>query len=163
MEDERGKRPKRVGKQLRRKPRVDRKVKESIAQAEEKLRDAIHFVTIRELNAYQRKEIHKHFEKTQEYKVKGYREEDDNVVLLVYPVGNLRRLAEQKTQEVLMKGKYEILPPMGSFERFVIHDYLKDREGVKTESFGEKGKDRHVEISPLFGRSPKKTKRKLTR
>jgi predicted RNA-binding protein Jag len=163
VENEREKRPKRVGKRLRRKPRVDRKVQESIAQAEEQLRDAIHFMAIRELNGYQRKEIHKHFEKTQEYKVKSYREEDDNVILRVYPVGNLRRLAEQKTQEVLMKGKSEILPPMGSFERFVVHDYLKDREGVKTESFGEKGKDRHVEISPLFGRSPKKTKRKLTR
>jgi spoIIIJ-associated protein len=80
----------------------------------------------------------------------------------VYPVGKLRRFAEQKAQEVLMKGESEILPPMGSFERFVIHDYLKNRDGVRTESFGE-GKDRHVEIFPLFGRNPKKVKRKLTR
>ena len=44
----------------------------------------------------------------------------------------------------------------------LVHDYLKDRDGIKTESYGE-GKDRHIEIQPLFGRSPKKSKRRLTR
>ena len=118
-------------------------------------------IVVRELNGFQRKLVHQHFEKTEEYKVKTYHE-DDKIILKVYPIGKLKRLAELKAQEVLIKGETEVLPPMGSFERFIIHDYLKDREGVRTESFGE-GKERHIEINPLFGRSPKKVKRRLTR
>jgi len=162
VEDDKEKRRTRVGNWLRRKPRMDKRVQESIAQVEERLRDSLGGETIRGLDGDQRKQVHKHFEKTEEYRVKSYQEKED-IILKIYPVGNLRRLAEQKAQEVLMKGKPEVFPPMGSFERFVIHDYLKGREGVKTESFGEAGKDRHVEISPLFGRSLKKAKRKLTR
>jgi predicted RNA-binding protein Jag len=52
---------------------------------------------------------------------------------------------------------------MGSYERFVIHDYLKDRDGVYTESEGEEGKNRHVVIHPHFGRMLKKAKRRLSR
>lgn len=148
-------------KWLKKRPRLDNEVQESIARIEQLLRDSMEPVVIRGLNGFQRKQVHQHLEKTQEYKAKTYRENSD-FIMKVYPVGKLRRLAEQKAQEVIMKGESEILPPMGSFERFIIHDYLKDREGVKTESFGQ-GKDRHVEISPLFGRNPKKAKRKLTR
>lgn len=159
-ENEKKKRKPRIG--IRKKREMDEKVEKSIAHTQEVLRDSLEPVTIQGLNGYQRKQVHQYFEKTQEYRVKTYREKDD-VVMKVYPVGKLRRVAEQKTQEVLMKGKAEVLPPMGSFERFVIHDYLKDREGIKTESYGEEGKDRHVEIHPLFGRSLKKAKRRLTR
>ena len=153
-------------KWFRKNPKVDEKVQQAITQAEEFLNGSLEPATIRELDGSQRKLIHEHFEKTQEYKVKSYREKESEIIK-IYPVGQLKRLAEQKTQEVLMKGKPEDLPPMGSYQRFVIHDYLKDREGVKTESFGEKGKDRHVEILPLvenlplFGRNLKKVKHKL--
>ena len=149
-------------KRFRISPRVDEKVRRTIKTIEETLVNSIQSITFRELSGYQRKAIQKHFEHIQEYRIKTYRERDD-VIMKVYPVGQLKRLAEQKTQEVLMKGKPEALPPMGSFERFVIHDYLKEREGIKTESFGEEGKDRHIEIYPLFGRTLKKTKKKLTR
>ena len=162
MAKENEKKKRKPRKRIRKKRGMDEKVQKLIAHTEEVLRDSMEPVTIQGLNGYQRKLVHQYFEKTQEYRVKTYRE-TENVFMKVYPVGKLRRVAEQKTQEVLMKGKAEVLPPMGSFERFIIHDYLKDRDGIKTESYGEEGKDRHVEIHPLFGRSPKKAKRRLTR
>lgn len=161
VENADGKKPKHPHRGIKKRGRIDEKVKLSISQAEEFLKDSLKPATLLGLNRYQTKEIQRYFEKNQEYKTKTYRK-DDGVVLKVFPVGMLKRLTEQKTQEVLMKGKSEVLPPMGAFERFIVHDYLKDREGVRTESFGE-GKERHVEIHPLFGRNPKKAKRKLTR
>ena len=131
-----------------------------IARVEELLLDSLAPATIEHMNAFQRKQIHRHFEKSQEYQVKSYSSEG-NITLRIFPVGNLKRLAEQKMQEVLMHGRPEELPSMGSYERFVIHDYLKEREGVCTESVGEKGKDRRIEIRPVFGRSLKKVKKRL--
>ncbi len=161
MEQERKKNPEDRKKVFFKKPKFDEKVKEIIQQIEHTLQDSIESVKVQDLNSFQRKLLHEHFEKSQEYKVKTYRE-NENVTMKVYPVGKLKRLAELKAQEVLIKGETEVLPPMGSFERFVIHDYLKDRDGVRTESFGE-GRERHIEINPLFGRSPKKIKKRLTR
>ena len=147
----------------RKSKKIDESIRKIILDVEDKLQDSIQPITLNDLETSQGWEITRHFEKSQEYKVKNYREKD-TTVFRIYPIGKLKRLAEQKTQEVLMKGKSEVLPPMGSFERFVIHDYLKEREGIRTESFGEKGKDRHIEISPLFGRGLKKAiKRRLTR
>lgn len=162
MEEEKTKQTEKNNRRFSRKPRIDDKVRKAIKYIEETLVSSIQPLTIRELNGYQRKAVLQHFEHVQEYRLKTYREKE-NVIMKVYPVGQLKRLAEQKTQEVLMKGKFEALPPMGSFERFVIHDYLKEREGIKTESFGEEGKSRHVEIHPLFGRALKKAKKRLTR
>jgi len=161
VEQERKKNPEDRKKAFFKKPKFDEKVKEIIQQIEHTLQDSIESVKVQDLNSFQRKLLHEHFEKSQEYKVKTYRE-NENVTMKVYPVGKLKRLAELKAQEVLIKGETEVLPPMGSFERFVIHDYLKDRDGVRTESFGE-GRERHIEINPLFGRSPKKIKKRLTR
>ena len=140
----------------------DVKVQEVIVFVEERLRESIKPVVLKELNSFQRKQIHQYFEKTHENKIKSYKE-NDSVFLRVYPVGQLKRVAEQKTQEVLMMGKPESLPQMGSFSRFVIHEYLKDRNCITTQSIGEEGKDRHIVIYPLFGRELKKTKRKLVR
>jgi len=139
----------------------DEKVIQLVNHAEEYLVSSFKPFEISDLNGFQRKQIYHHFEKKQEYKVKSYRK-DKGVVLKIFPIGNIKRLAEQKAQEVLIKGEPEVLSPMGSFERFIIHNYLKDREGIKTESYDE-GLKRHVEIHPVFGRNPKKTKRKLTR
>ena len=144
-----------------RRPQMDEKVKKAITDAESTLAGTMGTTIIRGLNAFQRKMVHKHFERTQEYKVKAYQEESDYTIK-IFPVGQLRRFAEQKAQEVLMSGENQALPPMGAFERFIIHDYLKDRGGIRTESFGE-GDDRHIEISPLFGRTLKKAKRRLSR
>jgi hypothetical protein len=149
---------------FKRKPKkFDDSIFQTIKSIEERLHDSIQPLTLNNLDDSKGTAIMNHFEKSQEYQVKSYREKDATI-FRVYPVGKLRRLAEQKKQEVLMKGKPEILPPMGSFERFIIHDYLKERDGIRTESYGEKGKDRHIEIFPLFGRNLKKIKkRKLTR
>lgn len=144
------------------KPGIDPKIKNEIHKAECHLVDTLEAYIIRGFNGFQRKCIHEHFERTREYRVKSYRENGD-CVLKIYPVGKLRRLAEQNAQVVLMTGRPVNLPPMGAFERFVIHEYLKDREGIKTTSFGENGVDRHVEIHPLFGRNLKKARRRLTR
>jgi hypothetical protein len=114
------------------------------------------------LNPFQRKLIHRHFEKTGEYKVRTVRDDADEIVLVIYPVGHLQRIAETLLQEVLMTGESRGLPSMDSYERFVVHEYLKNRGGVRTESYGE-AEDRHVEIFPIFGRTPKKAKRRLTR
>ena len=140
---------------------MDEKVKQVISEAETTLSGSMTPYSTKGLNAFQRKMLHKHFERTQEYKVKAYQEESDYTIK-IFPVGQLRRFAEQKAQEVLMSGENQALPPMGAFERFIIHDYLKDRGGIRTESFGE-GDDRHIEISPLFGRTLKKAKRRLSR
>lgn len=147
-----------------RRPEMDDDTRQAIRNAENQLANQLEAVVLDKLNPFQRKQVYRYFEKTDEYVVKNFRDRDDseNVMLKVYPVGNLRRLAEQKTQEVLMNVRAENLPPMGSFERFVIHDYLKERDGIKTESHGE-ASGRHIKISPLFGRTPKKAKRrKLT-
>jgi predicted RNA-binding protein Jag len=145
-----------------RRPETDPKAQEVIQKAEELLLNSMDPAIIKDLSGFQRKLVHEHFERSQEYSVKAYRD-DEQVILKIYPVGRLKRLAEQKTQEVLMKGIAEVLPPMGSYQRFVIHDYLKERDGVKTVSTGEEGKDRHIEIHPIYGRSLKKAKSRLTR
>ena len=140
--------------------KTDEEVKKAIFTVENAFENSLEPVLIREMNPFQRKQIYRHFEKTDEYQIKSYREGEE-VTLRVYPVGRLKRLAEEKMQIVLMNGMPEALPAMGSFERFVIHSYLKDREGVRTESVGERGNDRHIEIQPLFGRALKKAKRRL--
>lgn len=150
------------GKWSRPKRKIDEKVKKAIAEVEASMVDSQDPVTLRGLSRFQRNDVERYFSKSQEYAVKIYRDGEE-IVCKVFPVGRLKRLTEQKTQEVLMNGRPEALPPMGAFERFIVHDYLKEREGVKTESYGE-GQERYVEIQPLFGRSPKKAKRKrLTR
>jgi len=50
---------------------------------------------------------------------------------------------------------------MSSYERFVIHEALKDNDALKVESFGE-GVERHIVIEPnLFGRGLKKIIKKI--
>ena len=160
MTEDRKRRPRNRHRPPRKIEPMDEQVAKMISIVEQFFSDSMEPMLIREMNAFQRKQLYGYYEKTDEFQIKSYKE-DDEVILRVYPVGKLKRLAEEKMQLVLMNGKPEALPPMGSFERFIIHSYLKDREGVRTESVGERGKDRHIEIQPLFGRSPKKAKRRL--
>jgi predicted RNA-binding protein Jag len=141
---------------------MDEKAKEKIDAASEHFRVSLDPFPVEGLNPFQRKWIHRHFESTQEYKVRTVRDDKNEITLIIYPVGHLQRIAETMLQEVLMTGEPRILPPMGSYERFIVHEYMKNRGGVRTESFGE-GDDRHVEIFQIFGRTPKKVKRRLTR
>ena len=95
---------------FRRRERIDHEVQKLISETEQNLATALEPVTIRGMNPFQRKQIYRHFEKTQEFRIKSYKDEKE-IFLRVYPVGNLKRLAEQKMQEVLIKGKAESLPP----------------------------------------------------
>jgi predicted RNA-binding protein Jag len=137
-------------------------VQEAIRAVEQMSPESLEPVVLKDLNAFQRKQVHRHFERTAEYKTKTLRGEGESFVLKVYPVGRLNRLAETKAQEVLMSGEPRSLPPMGSFERFVVHEYIKKRGGLQSESQGEEP-ERCVRIFPVFGRIPKKAKRRLTR
>jgi len=154
---------KREKRGYRKRVEIDEEILSLVKDAENKLFNSMQPVIIKNLNSFQRKQVYNYFEnRNGEYLIKTYREEED-VIIKIYPVGRLRRLAEQKTQEVLMNGREEELPVMGAFERFIIHDYLKQRNGIKTLSVGVQGEDRRVKILPVFGRTLKKAKRKLTR
>jgi len=141
---------------------TDAAAQERIDAASEHFSESLDPFSIAGFNAFQRKLIHRHFEGAGEYKVRTVRGDADEITLVIYPVGHLQRTAETMLQEVLMTGESRSLPPMDSYERFIVHEYLKNRGGVRTESSGEAG-DRHVEIFPIFGRTPKKAKRRLTR
>jgi hypothetical protein len=141
---------------------LDEKVKETIRNAMEHFFDSVEPYAIPGFNPFQRRQIHQHFEKTAEFKVKVLRDEQGEPVLSVIPVGKLQRMAEALVQEVLLSGESRSMPPMNSFERFIVHEYLKSRGGVRSESHGE-GAERHVDVIAMFGRVPKKAKRRLTR
>ena len=60
---------------------------------------------------------------------------------------SLERLAEATARQVVEYGRPIRLDPMLSWERWVIHTTLKDRDDVKTESVGE-APDRKVVVLP---------------
>lgn len=128
---------------------------------QKELTDSIHPYVLQDLNFHGVQQVKKKLSINQEYKIKTYKHGKE-ITVKVFPIGNLKRLAEQKAQEVLMKSEKIKLPHMGAFERFIIHDYLKSRNGIKTKSVGKEGKDRHIQIYPLFGRKLKKAKKKLS-
>lgn len=134
-----------------------------IKDTEKTLLDSLNPAVIKDLNPFKRKQVYRYFEKKDsEYAIKTYKE-GENIIIKIYPVGKLRRLAEQKTQEVLMKGSEEELPPMDAYERFIIHDYLKERNGICTASIGVSGKDRRVKIVPVYGRPLRKARKRFSR
>ena len=52
-------------------------------------------------------------------------------------------------------------PTMSNYERFLIHDFLKDNDRIETISIGE-GDSRYIEIHPKkFGRKLKNIIRKI--
>jgi spoIIIJ-associated protein len=59
----------------------------------------------------------------------------------------LKDIARSAADEVTLNKKEKILEPMSSYERRIIHMALADREGVSTESVGER-EDRRVVIKP---------------
>ncbi|MFQ5603670.1 MAG: R3H domain-containing nucleic acid-binding protein [bacterium] len=131
-----------------------------IAEIETKLKDSIVPTPLNGLNSFERKLVHRHFDHNDDYQTRTYRN-GDKFTLFVYPVGNIKRLAAEKAQESLDTGSEVDLPPMGSFERFLVHSTLKDFTGIQTQSVGE-GEDRHVQIvSKRFGRGLKRIVRKI--
>lgn len=62
----------------------------------------------------------------------------------------LERLAEATAREAVDYGRPIRLEPMSSWERWIIHETLKDREDVRTESVGEPPM-RKVVVMPKYG------------
>jgi spoIIIJ-associated protein len=62
----------------------------------------------------------------------------------------LKTDADDAVEEALRSGRAVEFDPMPSFERRIIHEYLRDRDDVETYSEGEEP-DRHLVISPLPG------------
>ena len=136
------------------------KIDRILIDVQRKLRDSYRPEVLENLNGFERKCIHRFFEDKPEYQTKTYRQED-RFVLRVYPIGNIKKFAEEKAREASASGSPVTLPPMGNYERFVIHDFLKDWKGIETHSYGE-GAERRVEIRPVkFGRTLKRIIKKI--
>jgi len=138
----------------------DKNIKKLLSDLEEKLQDSLEPESLEGLNSFERKLVHRHFDHNPDYETRTYRD-GDNYKLLVYPVGNITRFAQEKAQESVNQGAEVELPPMGSYERFVVHNALKEFAGVETVSEGD-GHDRHVTIQcKKFGRGLKRIAKKI--
>lgn len=137
------------------------KINRLIQKIKTELVDSIVPVSLTRLNPLERKRIHRFFDHDPNVATKTYKISDNEFELRVYPVGNLRRYAEKMAEEVLQTGEKKVLSPMSSYERFVVHEALKNIKAVKSISYGE-AEDRHVEIEPeIFGRGLKKIIKKI--
>lgn len=141
---------------FRNKPDVDMaKIDSILIDIQRKLRDSLEPYTVENLNSFERKRIHSFFDNKDDFETRTYRQEE-RYVLKVIPIGNLKRLAKQNAEKVMETGETVVLPYVGNYERYVIHNYLKDFEGIETKSIGE-DLNRRLEIKPIrFGRSLKK-------
>lgn len=139
----------------------DPKITQLIHEVEEKLSSSHAPVQLPQLNPFERKQVHRHFERNKTlYETKTYRDGDDHV-LWIFPVANLKKFVESKAQEALESGEDVALPPMSSYERFIVHNVLKEFGSIETSSVGE-GAERHIEIHPKkFGRSLKRIAKKI--
>ncbi len=139
---------------------MDSNIRNMIKEIEEKLSDSLLPESKTELNSFERKLIHRHFDHNPSFETRTYRD-GDRFTLLIYPVENLKKFARAKALESLDSGADIELDPMGSFERYIIHNEIQEIAGVETVSLGE-GKERHVKIiSKKFGRGLKKIARKI--
>ena len=137
-------------------PKIDR----ILIDVQRKLRESVDRVVLEGLNSFERKRIHRFFERFSDIETRTIRDGEE-YKLHVIPVGNIRKLAREKAEEALRTGQTVTLPPMDSYARFLVHTELKNFEGVETQSAGE-GSDRHVEIRPKrFGRSLKRIIKKI--
>lgn len=164
----RGRRP--SGDRRREQPPVlelDPRIAELIRETEEKLAGTYHPVQIENLNPFERKQFHQHFERRKSfYQTKTYRN-GENHVLWIFPVANLKKFVEEQAQEAIANGRSVELPPMSNYERFLAHNILKELGTVDSSSSGE-GEDRHILIQPKkieppnqFGRSLRKIAKKI--
>jgi predicted RNA-binding protein Jag len=137
------------------------KIEALVKRIKEELIDSIEPITIPELNAFERKLIHRQFDNSPDIVTKTYRLGDDDYELRVYPVGNLKRYAQQKADEAVQTRQKVVLPHMSNYERFVVHDYLKEIDTVNSSSEGEDD-DRHIVIEPaVFGRGLRRMIKKI--
>lgn len=59
----------------------------------------------------------------------------------------LEAMARETAEEVSKTGKSKLLRPMNSKERWVVHNAIKDMQGLRSESIGD-GRQRRVKIEP---------------
>jgi len=140
----------------------DPRINELIRETELKLAESTQPVQLANLNAIERKQIHRHFDRLKPaFETKTYRGEGETQVLWVFPIANLKKFAQEKAKEALETDTAVALPPMSSYERFVVHNVLKEIDSIESLSAGE-GAERHVEIQPQkFGRGLKKIIKKI--
>jgi len=143
------------------KPRFNMsKIDQILIDIQRKLRDSIEPYSVENLTSFERKRIHSFFDNKEDYETRTYRQ-DDRFVLKVIPVGNLKRLAKEKAEHVLKTGEKAVFPYLNNYERYIVHNYLKDFEGIETKSNGE-GPNRRLEIKPAkFGRSLRRIIKKI--
>lgn len=153
-------RSRRRNQDRRPRPQMDSNIKGMIAKIEENLIDAIKPEPVNGLNSFERKLVHRHFDHNKSFETRTYRN-GENFTLFIYPIANLEKFAMEKAEESLASGDVISLPPMGSYERFIVHNKLKTIDGIETASEGE-GSERHIKISSKsFGRSFKKIVKKI--
>jgi hypothetical protein len=140
----------------------DPRINELIRETEQKLAESTQPVQLENLNALERKQIHRHFDRLKPaFETKTYRGEGEAQVLWVFPIANLKKFAQEKAREALETDTAVALPPMSSYERFVVHNVLKEIDSIESLSAGE-GAERHIEIQPKkFGRGLKKIIKKI--
>jgi len=140
---------------------MDDKIVRLIDKIKEDLADSIVPISLTRLTPFERKQVHRVFDKDPNVATKTYRIGEDQHELRIYPVGNLRRYVDKKVEEAIQSGQKVVLPHMSSYERFIVHEALKSNEAVKANSYGE-GDDRHIELEPeLFGRGLKRIIKKI--
>ncbi len=140
----------------------DQNIRKLISGVEEKLKESIKTESLEGLNSFERKMVHRHFDHNPDFETRTYRNED-KFTLSIYPVGNIKKFAKDKAQELFDTGsEVSDLPPMGSYERYIVHAALQDTAGVETTSHGE-GSERYVQIvlTKKFGRSLKRIVKKI--
>ncbi|UCE05424.1 MAG: hypothetical protein JSW07_17685 [bacterium] len=136
------------------------KIDRILIDIQRNLRESLEPYCVENLNGYERKRIHCFFDNKEDYETRTYRQEG-RFVLKVIPVGNLKRLAKENAEKVMQTRETVVMPYLGNYERFIIHNYLKDFEGIETKSVGE-GSDRRLEIKQAkFGRSLKRIIKKI--
>jgi predicted RNA-binding protein Jag len=136
------------------------KIDQILIDIQRKLRDSFEPYSVENLNSFERKRIHSFFDNKEDFETRTYRM-GEQFILKVIPVGNLKRLAKENAEKVLQTGETIVMPYMGNYERFIIHNYLKDFDGIETKSVGE-GQERRLEIKQAkFGRSLKRIIKKI--
>jgi hypothetical protein len=140
----------------------DPRITELIRETEQKLHESIQPAQMHSLNAVERKQVHRYFERLKPaFETKTYRGNGEEQVLWVFPVANLTKWAEEQAKRAVETDTDVALPPMSSYERFLVHDVLKAIDTIESISEGE-GEARHIRIQPKkFGRGLKKIIKKI--
>jgi len=140
----------------------DPRITELIHETQQKLNDSIQPVQLPNLNAVERKQVHRFFEfQKPAFETKTYRGNGEEQVLWVFPIANLTKWTAEQAKRAVETDTEIALPPMSSYERFIVHNVLKAIDSLESFSEGE-GESRHIRIQPKkFGRGLKKIIKKI--